>query len=270
VLECGTNASTEWSEPHFLNTLHLETGDYSEVLEIEPNNQTNTAQSVTIPCIINGRFDPSGDLDQFSFQAKKGEKLVMHLRSASLGFLVDGRIKIRDFTGAQLAQNDDNSSDRDPKIEWASPSDGRFFLELSDIFHKGGEDYIYRLEIRPPISDFRAATEMDSINLTLGGTTEVKGTIQRLEGSSEKLSISIPSLPPDVKFEPTEIPEKARDFTLKILAQETAKPTNTPISIILTSEKKTHGVTYSLRGQLTGGPLQIDGTDKLWLTIRPK
>ncbi|MBV8881052.1 MAG: hypothetical protein JO332_13875, partial [Planctomycetaceae bacterium] len=63
--------------------------------EVEPNDAPDQAQAVKAPALVVGRFNPRGDRDWFSFEAKKGEKLWIEAVSERLGLAVDPQIVIQ-------------------------------------------------------------------------------------------------------------------------------------------------------------------------------
>ncbi|HZU35291.1 MAG TPA: hypothetical protein VFA18_05265, partial [Gemmataceae bacterium] len=60
-----------------LNAATLAFADAPITLEHEPNDTAATAQPVTLPTVICGRFDRPGDGDWYSFTAKAGEQIAV-------------------------------------------------------------------------------------------------------------------------------------------------------------------------------------------------
>ncbi|MEY2407398.1 MAG: hypothetical protein QOF48_68 [Verrucomicrobiota bacterium] len=63
-------------------------------IEIEPNDQPQTAMRFTAPCAINGRIERAGDVDLFRFDARAGESWVLETDAAGRGSPVDTRLEV--------------------------------------------------------------------------------------------------------------------------------------------------------------------------------
>jgi hypothetical protein len=51
-------------------------GRLPEVLDQEPNDKPQTAQEVSLPAVLNGRLDPTLDVDCFRFRVQAGQRIV--------------------------------------------------------------------------------------------------------------------------------------------------------------------------------------------------
>jgi len=85
--------------PDFENALTVPVGDGPELMKKEPNNSTNDTTRLDVPSAVTGFIEKPGDEDRFAFDSKKGEKLLLEIQSASLGFPLDARLKIEDAKG---------------------------------------------------------------------------------------------------------------------------------------------------------------------------
>ena len=59
-------------------------GDEPETNEVEPNNDSEHAQAVTIPTIINGKIQAAEDVDCFKFSAAAGQSVTFAVQCARL------------------------------------------------------------------------------------------------------------------------------------------------------------------------------------------
>jgi hypothetical protein len=90
------------------NALPFVVDTLPECVEKEPNNQLKDAQKVTLPILVNGRIDKSGDWDVFSFSAHGGNQIVAEVCARRLDSPLDSVLKLTDADGKQLAFNDDH------------------------------------------------------------------------------------------------------------------------------------------------------------------
>ena len=263
--------------PDFENALALPVGEGPELIEKEPNNSTNEMVRLAAPGAVTGSIETVRDEDRFPFAAKKDEKLVLELQSASLGFPLDAWLKVEDAKGKELAKDDD-SSNADPVLEWTAPDDGVFVAAVGSVLHRGGPDYLYRLSARPAVPTLKAVVADSAFTIEPGKTNDLKVNVKRLHGFKAKLTVSAKNLPEGLGAEPVEVPEKDGDVTLKLIASPEAKPFGAPIQLILTEAESgtEHRVVAELisSGSNNGVPqgfsrLAIESTDRLWLTVLP-
>jgi hypothetical protein len=59
------------------------------VLEQEPNSDPQSAQELKPPCEVDGQFYPTGDMDWYSFEAKKGDTFLIDVISSRMGCPTD-------------------------------------------------------------------------------------------------------------------------------------------------------------------------------------
>jgi len=253
------------------NRLQVASGDLPEEFEKEPNNKPAEAQAIKKPVTINGRIDPAGDEDRFLFQSKKGDRIDFRLRSASLGFSLSGSLRIEEAQGKQLAREDYRGAALDPLLSWTAPSNGTYGVAVSDLFHQGGAEYVYRLEVRDPTPDFKVTADASAYRIEQGKTNDIKLTIGRLGGNTNKLLIAAIDLPEGVSAKPVEVKGKEKEAKLALVASLEAKPWNGVIGITVSDRVETNlqrRAVFELGPKESrAGEMLITETDKLWLTV---
>ena len=263
--------------PDFENALTLPVGEGPELTEREPNNAADEATPIDVPSAVTGCIDKAGDEDRFTFSAKKNDKLLLEVQSASLGFPLDAWLKIEDAKGKELAKKDDRVR-ADPSLEWTPPEDGTFFAAVGNVLHRGGCDYLYRLGISRAVPGLKAVAANNAISIEPGKTNDIKITITRLNGFQSKLTLSVKGLPEGLAAEPIDVPEKSGEVVLKLVASAEAKPFSGAIQIALTEAESgmEHRVVFELISSTVdnGVPqgfrkLVIESTGELWLTVLP-
>ncbi len=111
-----------------------------------------TARVVTLPAIVNGQILP-GEVDRYSFSARKGQGLTFAVAARTLiPYLADAvpgwfqaTIALFDADGRELAYADDDRFNPDPVISCEIPADGTYLLEIKDAIYRGREDFVYRI-----------------------------------------------------------------------------------------------------------------------------
>ncbi len=154
------------------NPLRFVVGNLPEVLEPEAHRfdllqqvglapdpsairpQRRRTEPVALPVTLNGRILP-GEVDEFAFHAKEGEKLVVSLQARSLvPYLADAVpgwfqavVSLHDARGRELAFADDYRFDPDPVIFYQIPREGEYRLRIRDSIYRGREDFVYRVSL---------------------------------------------------------------------------------------------------------------------------
>lgn len=109
---------------------------------------------VGLPATLNGRILP-GEVDEFTFFAKEGEKLVVSLQARRLiPYLADAVpgwfqavVSLHDTRGRELVFADDYRFDPDPVIFYQIPREGEYRLRIRDAIYRGREDFVYRVSL---------------------------------------------------------------------------------------------------------------------------
>ena len=263
--------------PDFDNALTLPVGDGPELIEREPNNSTDEATHLGVPSAVTGCIEKAGVEDRFTFVAKKNDRLLLEVQSASLGFPLDARLKIEDAKGKELAKKDDRVN-ADPALEWTAPEDGIFFAAVGNVLHRGGSDYHYRFSISRAVPGLKAVVTNNAVTIEPGKTNDTKITVTRLHGFQSKLTLSVKGIPEGLAAEPVDVPEKSGEVVLKLVASADANPFSGPIQFAVTEVES--GIEHRVVSELVsstvdnGVPqgfrkLVIESTDQLWLTVLP-
>lgn len=206
----------------------------SEVLDQEPNGRPETAQEVTLPIIVNGRIDKPDDRDLFRFDGHGTLAAEVYARRA--GSPLDSVLTLIDAEGKEIGFNDDFWDKSRPLI--THHADSRltavlsgtppFTLHLSDAQRKGGEDFIYRLYIRPPVPDFVLRVVPSCIIARPGATVPI--TVHALRRNYDgDIELALVDPPAGFKLAGALVPRDAETVPMTL----TVPPTATPEPILL-------------------------------------
>jgi hypothetical protein len=205
-----------------------------ECLEKEPNDAPPTAQPVTLPLIVNGRMDRTGDRDVFRFTGRAGERIIAEVFARRLDSPFDSVLKLTDAAGKRLAFNDDHEDKADglhthhadSQIVFTLPADGTYYLHLSDAQNEGGPEYAYRLAIRSSRPDFALRTVPSCINAQANQFVPVTIFAQRQNGFDGEIVLSLKDAPPGISLTGGLLPagqDKVR-VTLMVPSNLSAEP----------------------------------------------
>ena len=211
------------------------------VREVEPNNQPESAQRVTLPCEIQGQFFPAADQDWIVFEAQKGAGYWIEVFSHRLGLPTDPVVVLQrssiDAKGREQPElvarvDDDNSflgderyntGSRDPIFRFEAEHDGLYRLKIHDLAaaRESRPSHLYRLSIRQSNPDFHLLVATDDPGgsnddgiiweplLRLGGKTRMNVMAIRRDGFEGEIDLAVKGLPPGISFPGATIPEKS-------------------------------------------------------------
>ncbi len=222
-----------WSPPDKRGSVSLNSSDYAEVVESEPNNKPLASLPVGIPVTFNGRFATMDDEDWYSFSARQGQPLSFECRPPTgSGLPLLPNMSVHDVNGNLLAKASAvDLPSRVPTIEaWTPPSDGTYWLRICDLQQgvPGNEYFIYRASIVPSRSDFELSLKNDWGNHLPGGRTEIEVMIRRRGGFANAIQIQVEGLPEGIRAEPCEVPVNAVSTKL-VLTSEANKAIPTDV-----------------------------------------
>jgi hypothetical protein len=178
------------------NPLRYAIDDVREVLE---RSAATGPQSVTLPCVVNGRIDQPGDWDVFSFRGRKGDTIVAEVRARRLNSPLDSIVRITDSSGKTVAHNDDHvdrgagliTHHADSYVRCSLPRSGTYRVHIGDVQNRGSEHHAYRLRIGPQPPDFELRVVPSSVTIPRGGSAPVTVHVLRRHGFDGDVALSL-------------------------------------------------------------------------------
>ena len=122
-------------------------GPFSEVVEVEPNNQAESAQAISQNITINGTITTE-DVDIFKMELKQGQRLSVEIEAMRLGQWFDPFIAVLNDEKFEIAVSDDSNLNRqDGIVSIKVPEDGTYFVVVREASYGGNENSRYRLHV---------------------------------------------------------------------------------------------------------------------------
>ena len=252
LLHDNTELGTAWLAGDFLNRVPFAVDNLPESVERPPNDSIKSAQSLTLPVIVNGRIGRTGERDVFKFEGRAGQKIVAEVFARRLDSPLDSNLRLTDAGGKQIAFNDDcedkacglETHHADSCIEATLPADGNYFIELADTQGRGGAEFAYRLRVSEPQPDFALRIVPSSLSLRAGMSVPVTIFALRKEGFTNAISLNLKDAPPGFSLSGASVgvnQEKAQ-FTLKAPSQPTDDPASISIegNALIDGKRVTH------------------------------
>jgi hypothetical protein len=117
-------------------------------------------------------------------------QLLAEVMARRVGSPLDSFLRVTDAKGKRLASCDDVADPgegilthhADSRLMVTLPRAGEYTVSIGDIQSHGGDDYAYRLYLRPPRPDFQLRVVPSSISCRPGGEAEIVVHVIRKEG----------------------------------------------------------------------------------------
>jgi hypothetical protein len=219
---------------NFINAVPFAVDELPECLAGKANHSKESAQTVTLPIIINGRVQQPGEAELYKFEGHAGEQIVAEVYARRLDSPLDSYLRLTDAAGNQLAFNDDfedkgtglNTFHADSYLTNTLPADGTYYLHLTDTQGQGGPDFAYRLRISDRRPDFALRVTPSSLSLRSGMSVPVTVYALRRDGLTNAITLDLKDAPRGFSLSGARIAENQdkAQFTLKAPAQPTAAP----------------------------------------------
>jgi hypothetical protein len=210
------------------NSVLYAVDDMPECVEAESNNTTAEAQKVVLPMIVNGRIGSPNDKDVFKFEGRKDQDVVIAVFARRLNSPLDSLVQLTDETGRVLFWNDDCEDKEsglvthyaDSYLSARLPEDGIYYVLLADSQHHGGDDYGYRLHIRPPRPDFSVYVDPSSLNVPAGRIVPIQVQVFRKEGFAGAIQLALKDAPEGFILDGGQIPSGRNTIRMTLTAPQ--------------------------------------------------
>lgn len=189
--------------------------DAEQALEQEPNDILE--QATPMHHAACGRFEKEKDRDLFRFEAEKDQRLVIAARTRSLGSACDVLLNVLKADGSKLVEANVTGAD-EGTITNTFKEAGTYYVELQELTHSAGADFVYRLTIEPQRPGFVLSTEQDRFEAKEGHFTLKVSSARRQYDGPITLSVSDTE---HLTLEDNVIPEKKNETVLKLKPKET-------------------------------------------------
>jgi hypothetical protein len=100
---------------------------------------------ITLEQSVSGKLAPQ-QAHYFRIDLRRGQRVVGHLRAATLDSRLDARLALLD-SGGQETIAVRGTGERDPHLAFTAPADGSFVIRLHDLLYRGGDAYFYRFTV---------------------------------------------------------------------------------------------------------------------------
>ena len=128
------------------NALNFVVGSLPEMTEDEATEAAEMSNWLELPVTVNGEITSIDDEDRFSFDLKKGARLICEVTAQRLGSPLDSYLVLQNANGAEVA-NSGQGIGLDSVLDYTALEAGKYTLHIRDIRYKGGKGFRYRLSV---------------------------------------------------------------------------------------------------------------------------
>ncbi len=233
------------SGKHASNTVTFAVDDLPADPESEPNDDVAGAQRIALGHIADGRIGTPGDIDVFQFKGKAGSQIVAEISARRLNSPLDSVLRLLDAAGNILAWNDDyehkegvlyldsgvQTHSADSYLCATLPTDGMYFVQVTDAQGQGGPACGYRLRVSPPQPDFALRVVPASVNVVAGGAAMLHVYAVRKDGFDGPIDIVLDESPGGFALSGATIPAGRDRIRMTLTAPR--KRTDEPVTLEL-------------------------------------
>jgi hypothetical protein len=196
-------------------------------MEVEPNDDADKPQALTLPAVVSGRFDRPRDADWYEFEAPENGPYSFEVYCERIAGRADPYLVVTDDKGNRVTELDDfgqrmNAFDghlRDPSGTVNLMGKRRYRVLVQDRYRRGGARYQYVLTVRKARPDFYVAVihpqnpGPSGTTVRRGGATHLDVIIHHKEGFNGPITLTAEGLPPGLHAQPTTIRDSRGVFT---------------------------------------------------------
>jgi hypothetical protein len=120
--------------------------DIPETVEVEPNDDRENANELTLPVVVNGQGNKTADVDYFCFTAAARQRILVTSFARRADSRIDSLVTVYDATGRTMGSSGADQG-RDSLVDFTTPSAGKYFVKVHDTTYQGSQEHVYRLSI---------------------------------------------------------------------------------------------------------------------------
>ena len=187
-------------------------------------------------CVV-GRLAKPGEIDIYKIELAKGQSISAQVHSRKLGTPLDAHLSIIGSAGKPVASNDDAStSSKDSGLTYTATTAGTYEIRLRDLLGRGGDDFVYALEIDAVTPGFTVTCDDDKAGVLPGGAAPWFVRVTRTGGFTGPVVVRAEGLAPGLFAEPCTIQGNQKDGLILLRAKPGAVPAASAVRLIATGE----------------------------------
>jgi hypothetical protein len=181
-----------------LETQHGTAPPFALLVSDRPEAVEGPEKRLPLPGAVTGALEKAGEVDRYSLELKKGERVSLGLQARRIGSPLDVTLAVLGPDGKEAARSDDAPDTTDAALELVAPADGTYTLVVSEIGGRSGSRAAaYRLAAERAAPGFRLEVAQ-RVNVLLGGKAELLVKAHRTGGFDGPIALRFSGLPEGV------------------------------------------------------------------------
>ena len=205
-------------------------GSHPEVRE----GETDTAEALSLPVVVNGRLDLRGEVDRYRIAAEPGKELLLEVQGGALRSSdLFGVLTVTTPDGEYLASSGDEIPDPDTfrllsptatafdpwVVVEASEGADTLHVTVEDLVGRGGPRFGYRLTVTENGPDFELSLSTAQMSLNAGASKPIQvGAVRR--GFLGPIRLYVEDPPAGIEARDGWISEEVRDLDSRSLSRD--------------------------------------------------
>ncbi|MFM7605522.1 MAG: hypothetical protein ACKO8Z_10025 [Prosthecobacter sp.] len=219
---------------------------------------------IAVPGEVVGSLTTRGEEDVFTFLAKKGEELILEVRSRRF----DATLRVENAEGKSVATADDVEGGlTDPVLRWKAPEDGTFKLVVLDRDRGGGPRQAYTAKIAAAKPTLTAVLDNHSYCVEAGKSIEVKITLKVTGKFTGKVNATVIGLPAGLSAEAKETDAKSGELKVTLKAAAGVAASQATFRVELAVDDQIVLPSYVVPFTEPRGDLLITTATRPWLPV---
>lgn len=188
--------------------------------QVEPGK----LQEISAPAVFHGRLAQPGEVDRIRVLVKPGMKLRFDLMANRANSPLDAVLRLENDAGGAYVESDDQGESTDPSLDFTVPANvTSVIVSIRDLLRRGGNNFVYRLTIRPADApEYSITLNTETIVVPRGGRTLLQVEANRT--GSFPIQLALAGLPRGVVVSGNEIPANASSALITLSADPNAEP----------------------------------------------
>ncbi|MEW4487554.1 hypothetical protein AB1L42_05700 [Thalassoglobus sp. JC818] len=171
------------------------------VMEAEGNNEPETAVTIPMNSVVDGRLDAASDVDWIRFRGSALQRVILSCAAASIDSLMEPVLSVYDATGRHRLKWKQAAGTGDCTLVFDVPADGEYLVRLHDITFRNGPNYYYRLHIHdgpqiefvlPPYLTAGSTSPVQLFGYNLTGSQSTEQMVDGARLESVAVDVSAP------------------------------------------------------------------------------
>lgn len=190
--------------PEFSGAAHVRLVPH-DVAVVSCDGESQDLSPLEAPCAVTGRLLLPGEIDEFRFPLKQGQRVLISVESQNLNLPLSPTVKLTDPSGKVISEVNQPNQPNKAFIAHDIAVDGEYRVTVGEHFRHGGPRYFYGLTVLLEEPNFDLTANVDAIVVSADKPAELEISINRrssLQAGPGPITIEALGLPAGIVAPP--------------------------------------------------------------------